>query len=50
MRSSCRTNRRAMTASYRSSLTVALRQKRRFVTPVTIQNAGSTPCIRRRLG
>jgi hypothetical protein len=37
-------------ADYRhqTSPTVVLRQKRRFVTPVTLQNAGSTLCIRRR--
>jgi hypothetical protein len=30
---------------YQTSLTVVSRQKRRFVTPVTLQNAGSTLCI-----
>jgi hypothetical protein len=30
---------------YQTSLTVVLRQKRRFVTPVTLKNAGSTLCV-----
>ena len=33
-----------------SLLTVVLRQKRRIVTPITLQNARSTPCTCRALG